>query len=791
MKITNLKIITFTLILSLLFSAQVSALGMMQGGETFEESDIDQVILDMFNEYFTDLKSYHVGSRSEPHAQAILYLYDNDIVQGYPDGSFQSHNTINRAEFLKIAMVAAGKEVEGSHCYPDVTDQWFSQYVCAATDLGLVEGYPDGDFYPEKEITFAEASKIVSNTFNLSKDESLQLTWYQKYVISLQDKYAIPLQVESFDHQVTRGEMSEIVARILIADFNHIISATYDSISLLNQHGTDITDPEKSDEFDEYVASMNIQLADEEIDPDVDEQISREIKVRTHYQTFAVDGDVPMSTAYLYDHKGFVYFFQPFIAGRYLVFDSLDPETAVFAYTGTNYSGIGGMFLIKDKNNVYHLDTNLDVPALITLKDLDPTTFQRFQKDDESYCQGWSPLCFYEDKNGIYYVKDHEVVLIEGSDPETFERLLDSEMLELKVFADKNYVYYNDYSSDGIVKLDGADGSTFDVDYDLGGGVFTDKDNVYLHTYDGGFKIIYDVDVETFQKRHLFGAGYMMFDDKSIFVRNIETGDYYPAENFDLSMADWFSYIHNDYPNWGDMKTNIFRYNGKVYCFNFYTQQLVEISEVNYDNLKVIFSDNFSYFVDGENVYILHPFGNLLMKINDANIDAFEVLGGRMNQYDVLMMIFKDQDNIYYTSREGPEIVQIKEVDIDSFEMIATLSGTYSRDKFHVYRFDNEGMSVENSLDVNTVKFDSYEGFSIVTDKNGVYYAKWNQDVTKFDDLDPYNLNIVSQDGSKYYLYDNEDIWVFSYHYSSNVRRLEGEDPSTFDFSQNISDLLQ
>ncbi len=179
------------------------------------------------------------------------------------------------------------------------------------------------------------------------------------------------------------------------------------------------------------------------------------------------------------------------------------------------------------------------------------------------------------------------------------------------------------------------------------------------------------------------------------------------------------------------------------------------------------------------------------MKINDANIDAFEVLGGRMNQYDVLMMIFKDQDNIYYTSREGPEIVQIKEVDIDSFEMIATLSGTYSRDKFHVYRFDNEGMSVENSLDVNTVKFDSYEGFSIVTDKNGVYYAKWNQDVTKFDDLDPYNLNIVSQDGSKYYLYDNEDIWVFSYHYSSNVRRLEGEDPSTFDFSQNISDLLQ
>lgn len=145
---------------------------------------------------------------------AIQYLYDKSVVQGYEDGTFKADNTINRAEFLKILMELSDYELSGENCFNDVESQWFASYVCTAANLGVVEGYDDGTFRPERAINFAEASKIIVNTLALETDSSNDETWFHSYVSAMELLAAIPTTIEDFDKKITRGEMSEMVYRI-------------------------------------------------------------------------------------------------------------------------------------------------------------------------------------------------------------------------------------------------------------------------------------------------------------------------------------------------------------------------------------------------------------------------------------------------------------------------------------------------------------------------------------------------------------------------------------------------
>ena len=101
------------------------------------------------------------GNKNET---AITYLYDHGVIQGYPDGTFQPERTVNRAELLKI--LVGGKGVipttdTYNNCFPDVTDEWFAPWVCYAKTQGWVEGYPDGTFKPANEVNKVESLKML------------------------------------------------------------------------------------------------------------------------------------------------------------------------------------------------------------------------------------------------------------------------------------------------------------------------------------------------------------------------------------------------------------------------------------------------------------------------------------------------------------------------------------------------------------------------------------------------------------------------------------------------------
>ncbi|MBR2490177.1 MAG: DUF11 domain-containing protein [Ruminiclostridium sp.] len=99
---------------------------------------------------------------------AISTLSNAGILNGYNDGTFRPNAPITRAEFAKIASsFFSHVDSEYQGLFPDVpASKWYAAYVEAASELGLITGYPDGTFRPEQNITRAEACTIVNRTID-------------------------------------------------------------------------------------------------------------------------------------------------------------------------------------------------------------------------------------------------------------------------------------------------------------------------------------------------------------------------------------------------------------------------------------------------------------------------------------------------------------------------------------------------------------------------------------------------------------------------------------------------
>lgn len=100
--------------------------------------------------------------------------------------------------------------------YRDVRAQdWFAQDVCFATVNEIVHGYPDGSFQPNHSINFVEAAKVAADVLAIKvQNESSGDLWYTPYVRRLAELHAIPTTIHRMSQTLTRGEMAEIVFRL-------------------------------------------------------------------------------------------------------------------------------------------------------------------------------------------------------------------------------------------------------------------------------------------------------------------------------------------------------------------------------------------------------------------------------------------------------------------------------------------------------------------------------------------------------------------------------------------------
>lgn len=122
------------------------------------------------DKYWSKTNNYVDVDPTKWFNNAVSTLSNMGIINGYPDGTFRPNASITRAEFAKIAVSFFKDHVRETmgDKFSDISGKWYTEYINLAAELAIVNGYPDGTFRPDNSINRAEAMTIVNNTLRRS-----------------------------------------------------------------------------------------------------------------------------------------------------------------------------------------------------------------------------------------------------------------------------------------------------------------------------------------------------------------------------------------------------------------------------------------------------------------------------------------------------------------------------------------------------------------------------------------------------------------------------------------------
>ncbi|MDO5310482.1 MAG: S-layer homology domain-containing protein, partial [Clostridia bacterium] len=159
-------------------------------------------------------------------AEDIYLLKEAGIINGKSASEFDPEGKVTRAEFTKmIAQLFGVEAISGAVKFEDCGDaDWFTPYVAAAVEAGLVTGYSDTEFAPDKTITREEACTIIGRGLKAVAEGELTFTdasdvsdYAAEYVAILAAKGFINgYEDGSFlpANEITRAESAKIVANV-------------------------------------------------------------------------------------------------------------------------------------------------------------------------------------------------------------------------------------------------------------------------------------------------------------------------------------------------------------------------------------------------------------------------------------------------------------------------------------------------------------------------------------------------------------------------------------------------
>ncbi|WP_052410371.1 S-layer homology domain-containing protein [Paenibacillus durus] len=100
-------------------------------------------------------------------------LRQRGVIGGYPDGTFQPNRTITRAEFATLLVKALGLKGTGEAGFSDIEGHWAKGEILTAASHQIVNGYPDGKFLPDYPVTREEMVVMTVYAFQLTQKTAL------------------------------------------------------------------------------------------------------------------------------------------------------------------------------------------------------------------------------------------------------------------------------------------------------------------------------------------------------------------------------------------------------------------------------------------------------------------------------------------------------------------------------------------------------------------------------------------------------------------------------------------
>ncbi|MDO5707190.1 MAG: S-layer homology domain-containing protein [Andreesenia angusta] len=152
----------------------------------------------------------------------INILSEDNIINGYMDNTFRPDNPISREEAAQIISNYTGEIIKEAPIPFDAENRWSSDAIQNLVSRGIITGYEDSSFKPEKYITRAEFAAIVNRYLkseSMLNDsylffDDIGYSWAQLDIASLAGNNVISGYNEKIfnpDSNITRAEAAKII----------------------------------------------------------------------------------------------------------------------------------------------------------------------------------------------------------------------------------------------------------------------------------------------------------------------------------------------------------------------------------------------------------------------------------------------------------------------------------------------------------------------------------------------------------------------------------------------------
>jgi len=176
----------------------------------------------------------------------MMYLYNEGVIKGFDNGEFRPGQAVNRAQAaIMIGRVLDYSDEPRESTFTDVGKSTTgSGYIQTAYENGIISGYGDNTFRPGETVTRGQMAMFIARAFDIKDEALVPFT-----DVSIQMKaYRAIRQIISFgvtegytdgsfqpDKQVTRAQFSAFLARAASDDFRLKVNACgYDPESKTN-----------------------------------------------------------------------------------------------------------------------------------------------------------------------------------------------------------------------------------------------------------------------------------------------------------------------------------------------------------------------------------------------------------------------------------------------------------------------------------------------------------------------------------------------------------------------------
>ncbi len=186
------------------------------------KADIDKI-------YNDGLRTVHVAYASYMSTDVAFYpnpeekarnerLKSLGIMVGDENGNFNPYQLLTRAELVKIAVTMMNPEFMQSvdlakQSFADLdAAHWSYPYIEYAAQHGIINGYEDGTFMPDRDVTIQEATKIIVSILGYAP-QAESIGAYPSGYLKTAEKMGLTAGITvGFDNSILRTEVADMIA---------------------------------------------------------------------------------------------------------------------------------------------------------------------------------------------------------------------------------------------------------------------------------------------------------------------------------------------------------------------------------------------------------------------------------------------------------------------------------------------------------------------------------------------------------------------------------------------------